>query len=76
MESLQYSGPRSKEKKRLEIHLHKCSLETLTLGWAAATRFGGGTASSSPTQPLNEQKQSPNKVEGAQKDLVTTNNKP
>ena len=28
------------------------------------------------TQPPNEQKQSPNKVEGVQEDLVTTNNEP
>ena len=37
-----------KEETQLEIHLHNCSFETLTLGQAAATSFGGGTASSCP----------------------------
>ena len=41
---------RPKEKKQQEIHLHNCSFETLTLGRAAATSFGGGIASSSPVR--------------------------
>ena len=39
---------RPKEETQQEIHLHKCSFETLTLRQAAATSFGGGTASSCP----------------------------
>ena len=39
---------RPKEETQQEIHLHKCSFETLTLGRAAATSFGDGIASSSP----------------------------
>ena len=37
-----------KEETQLEIHLHNCCFETLTLGQAAATSFGGGIASSCP----------------------------
>ena len=36
-----------KEETQQEIRLHNCSLETLTLGRAAATSFGNGIASSS-----------------------------